>query len=195
MILELSFIQDGVSCIGQIASSLSKTGPVKPYGGLDLDQHCLMAPSHYLNQCCLLISEVLWHSPKNQATILYNKFEKYIVINAVISPNSQCVDICLIGPLATTYSEMWIKLNEILQEKCIWNCRLQNIRHFSYVDIYQDVSVSYILIPLELEIPEMITNFKPNRSLGTTRSWWLSSLFLSHWTMPHRRKTVFRLGT
>ena len=24
---------------------------------------CLMAPSHYLNQCCLLNSEVLWHSP------------------------------------------------------------------------------------------------------------------------------------
>ena len=24
---------------------------------------CLMAPSHYQNQCSLLISEVLWHSP------------------------------------------------------------------------------------------------------------------------------------
>ena len=43
---------------------------------------CLKAPSHYLNQCWL-ISEVLWHSPKNnctvsaQATILYNEFENY----------------------------------------------------------------------------------------------------------------------
>ena len=25
---------------------------------------CLTAPSHYLNQCWLIISEVLWHSPK-----------------------------------------------------------------------------------------------------------------------------------
>ena len=94
VILQLSYIQDGVSCIGQIASLLSKTGPVKPYGGLDLDQYCLMAPSHYLNQCCLLISEVLWHSPENQATILYNEFENDILINTVTSPNSQCVDIC-----------------------------------------------------------------------------------------------------
>ena len=26
---------------------------------------CLMAPSHYLNQCWLLISEVLWHWPES----------------------------------------------------------------------------------------------------------------------------------
>ena len=25
---------------------------------------CLMAPSHYLNQCSLLISDILWHSPQ-----------------------------------------------------------------------------------------------------------------------------------
>ena len=35
---------------------------------------CLMAPSHYLNQCWLIISEGLWHSPdftvSAQATIL-----------------------------------------------------------------------------------------------------------------------------
>ena len=27
---------------------------------------CLTAPSHYLNQCWLIISEVLWHSPQNK---------------------------------------------------------------------------------------------------------------------------------
>ena len=42
---------------------------------------CLMAPSHYLNQCWLLIGEDLWHSPKSnytvsaQVTILYKAFE------------------------------------------------------------------------------------------------------------------------
>ena len=45
---------------------------------------CLAAPSHYLNQCWLFISEVLWHTSKTnskvstQATILYNKFKNYI---------------------------------------------------------------------------------------------------------------------
>ena len=30
---------------------------------------CQMAPSHYLNQCWLLISEVLWHSPERNFTM------------------------------------------------------------------------------------------------------------------------------
>ena len=44
---------------------------------------CLMAPSHYLNQCWLLISEILWHSPESNlivrahAFILYDWVEKY----------------------------------------------------------------------------------------------------------------------
>ena len=29
---------------------------------------CLTAPSHYLNQCWLMISEVLWHSPNTNST-------------------------------------------------------------------------------------------------------------------------------
>ena len=29
---------------------------------------CLTAPSHYLNQCWLIISEVLWHSPEGNFT-------------------------------------------------------------------------------------------------------------------------------
>ena len=42
---------------------------------------CLMARSHYLSQCWLLISEVLWHSLESnftanaQATILYNELK------------------------------------------------------------------------------------------------------------------------
>ena len=44
---------------------------------------CLMALSHYLNQCWHLISEVLWDSPESnftvsgEATILNNDFENY----------------------------------------------------------------------------------------------------------------------
>ena len=56
-----------------------------------------MAPSHCLNQCWLLISEVLWHSPKSnltvsaQATILYNEFENYTFKITAISPRGQWV--------------------------------------------------------------------------------------------------------
>ena len=44
---------------------------------------CLPTPSHYLNQCWLIISGVLWHLPESnftasgQATILYNEFKNY----------------------------------------------------------------------------------------------------------------------
>ena len=49
-------------------------GLVMPYGnrsGPTLAQviaHCLMAPSYYLNQCWLIISEVLCHSPQGNFT-------------------------------------------------------------------------------------------------------------------------------
>ena len=44
---------------------------------------CLTAPSHYLSQCWLIISAVLWHSPKTsflgsaQDFSSQNQFEKY----------------------------------------------------------------------------------------------------------------------
>ena len=55
----------------------------------------LTAPSHYLNQCWVIVSGVHWHSPKNnssmnvQATILYNRFENYIFKIASISPGGK----------------------------------------------------------------------------------------------------------
>ena len=45
---------------------------------------CLAAPSHYLNQCSLITSEVLWYSPEGNspatagATIVYNEFDNQI---------------------------------------------------------------------------------------------------------------------
>ena len=44
---------------------------------------CLTAPSHYLNQCWLLISKILWYSPDSNFTektsdiYLWNEFEIY----------------------------------------------------------------------------------------------------------------------
>ena len=51
---------------------------------------CLMAPSHYQNQCWLIIRDILWHSPENnfimsaQANILWNDF-KYCSFNITAS--------------------------------------------------------------------------------------------------------------
>ena len=45
---------------------LTHCGLVKPYGDINMGQHWLhglMAPSHYLNQCWLIISKVQWHQP------------------------------------------------------------------------------------------------------------------------------------
>ena len=55
-------------CVAVHIHVLTLCGLVTPYGDIDLGQHwprmacCLTAPSHYLNQCWLIISEVLRHS-------------------------------------------------------------------------------------------------------------------------------------
>ena len=52
-------------------SLLTHCGLVTPFGDMELGQHllqvmacCLTAPSHYLNQCWLIITEALWHSSR-----------------------------------------------------------------------------------------------------------------------------------
>ena len=59
----------------------------------------LKAPNHYLNQCWILISEVLWHSPSSnfltasaQATVLHNEFENYTFEITAPSPRDQWVN-------------------------------------------------------------------------------------------------------
>ena len=58
---------------------LSQRGLMTPYGDVELGQHYLlpdalvmtgflMTPSHYLNHCGLIISEVFWHSPEGNFT-------------------------------------------------------------------------------------------------------------------------------
>ena len=58
---------------------------------------CLMTPSHCLNQCWLMISEVLWHSPDSNFTentsdiYRWTEFEIYSFETVVKSPRSQWV--------------------------------------------------------------------------------------------------------
>ena len=72
---------------------------------------CPTAPSHYLNQCCLLISAILRHSPKInfaasvRATILYNAFENHTFKSATTSPKSQWFKVPLRGEWPKWYHE------------------------------------------------------------------------------------------
>ena len=66
--------------ISNITKMSLKIAHLKPWSTLaQVMACCLMAPSHYLNQCWLLSIEVLWHSPESKltvsakATILHNE--------------------------------------------------------------------------------------------------------------------------
>ena len=72
---------------------------------------CLMAPSHCLNQCWLLISEVLWHSHESKCTanvhiiILCNEFKNYVLKINVASPKGHQVKYVYSGIQNTTRSQ------------------------------------------------------------------------------------------
>ena len=88
MLLKMSSAKWRPFCLG--LNVLAHCGPVMPYwwhrSGSTLARVmacCLMAPSHYLNQCWVIISEALWHSSAGNFTgntqVIYpwNEFENY----------------------------------------------------------------------------------------------------------------------
>ena len=62
---------------------------------------CLMAPSHYLNQCWLNISVALWHSAENNFTrnaqdiCPWYQFKKYWFKTSTTSSRDQWVEACI----------------------------------------------------------------------------------------------------
>ena len=100
----------------------------------------LMAPSHYLNQCWPIISEILWHSPESNNTEMFMKVVtsthlktthltywgrvthicvgKLTIIgsdNGLSPGRRQAIiwtnaGILLIGPLGTNFSEIYIEI-------------------------------------------------------------------------------------
>ena len=71
---------------------------------------CLAAPSHYLNQCWLMISEVLWHSPDSNFTentqdiCRWNGFEVYLFETVVKSARGQWVK----SLRSVTHMSLWL---------------------------------------------------------------------------------------
>ena len=80
---------------------------------------CLTAPSHYLNQCWLLISNVPWHSHESNCTasaptnILHSKFQNYTFEIAATSPRGQWVKIVRLIFRPTKQTSLTIKWHDI----------------------------------------------------------------------------------
>ena len=100
----------------------------------------LTAPGHHLNQCWLLICEVLCHSHESNfkesalAAFLYNGFESY-TSGEVFGWSDLSTRLSLklgervlyLGPF-TTFSGIWIEMEICLfLIKCISKCRLQYV--------------------------------------------------------------------
>ena len=96
---------------------------------------CLTAPSHYLNQCWLIISMVLWHSSEDiiirrfEDTNQQSKTEDYIFKITLRSPRGQ-----------------WVNIQNNYFKKINWQCCLQSIRHFVQTSIYQ-VTEAWMMRP------------------------------------------------
>ena len=91
----------GTICTWFLGSTLTRGGPVTSYGSWLTSSHimacCLTVPSHYLNECWILIREARWHSSEsnstlsNQGTILY-EFLIYIFKIMATPPRGQWVN-------------------------------------------------------------------------------------------------------
>ena len=87
------------NCCWNTYISSTHCGLLTSYGNTDLVQvmaWCLTAPSHYLNQCWLLISGVLWNPSESNSiaraqAIILHELESYILKITVISTRGHCV--------------------------------------------------------------------------------------------------------
>ena len=89
---------------------------------------CLTAPSHYLNQCWLIIkSVVLWHSPEsNFSKIVYNPNQWHVFGNYYhISQGPKAI----IGPMMSRGATMWVPYDMI-------RISIQWSRYDTYLDTY-----------------------------------------------------------
>ena len=80
---------------------------------------CLMAPSHYLNQCWLIIQGVLWHS-----------LESYLTSSAMNLIRNMCAEITflkllphLVGVNELTAVEAWTNIVSI----CRWHFQIKSM--------------------------------------------------------------------
>ena len=110
---------------------------------------CLTAPSHYLNQCRLMISEVLWHSPDSNFTentqdiYHWNEFESYYFETVITSPRGQWVNSSCQGNSAKKWcdkkllqSQNCFAVYSHLLQICTQNRNIANKAVLPYLSIY-----------------------------------------------------------
>ena len=106
-IVPSAFNPVSVQPIHDVAQSYLTHGHLlTPHGDTDLGQQrfrCLTTPSHYLNQCWLIISEVLWHSSEENFTTNTIDISRWLSlkyqwfnITAPVSPVVQQVNLLLL---------------------------------------------------------------------------------------------------
>ena len=109
---------------------------------------CLTAPSHYLNQCWLIISEVLWHAPQrnftaiDQVDILYNELENYNFEITATSLRGQWVKDCIV---------QWLLYARFTADVSSLSCESTQFRgHFIQVSYWQHAKWNQYKVTTEL---------------------------------------------
>ena len=110
---------------------------------------CLTTSSHYLNQCRLMISEVLWHSPDSNFTentqdiYHWNEFESYHFETVITSPRGQWVKSSCQGNFAKKWcdkkllqSQNCLVVYSHLLQICTQNRNIANKAVLPYLSIY-----------------------------------------------------------
>ena len=131
---------------------------------------CLTAPSHYLNQCWLIIRGVLWHTSESSFAGIAQgidsgyEFEKDILKNIFKSPRGQWVKCCgwlmhmCVSELVHHWFRWWLIAYSvpshyrsqywyIVDWKSIWKCRLQKC-HVQTILTYFKWNFFDTLVPL-----------------------------------------------
>ena len=103
----------------------------------DLGWHRLMAPSHYMNQHWLIISDVLWHSPKGNIT--GNAQDIYIKYEFKITNLRLHLHLPVASEL--TFSWIWLLITDA-SSKCI------SLKSLIFLLTHYDLVMPYGIIQL-----------------------------------------------
>ena len=118
-----------------------------PYGTGDLGQHWLREPSHYLNQCWLIISKVQWHLSEGTFTTDTSTMNhlNYLSEIALKLPRGQWVKypdssgllhwhMIVRVPVESPW-KTWLKMTNTKPRPCVNYHQISNISHIKYKNL------------------------------------------------------------
>ena len=125
---------------------------------------CLMAPSHYLNQCWLITNGALWYSPYKNFTgsawdiSSWYEFENYDFEIKAISPMGQ-----------------WVKFNHTLLELFHWYPMIRCDHKYSYWVLAPRLQIIYTDLTDMILSQGRIATFVPYHLMWSLLLTWLKS--------------------